>query len=182
MANTIQTTVPTLRLTPITATRTGAKVSNVLLPNGQQFAYTTPDPLRTPYDVSGFGGDETKQSFCIQLDESCQDFWRILSDALRDHAAKTLDLDPRDYHDIVRDSNYGPLVKCKIARGHSPTQWWDADKNLLPHPPDSIAGTRCRVRIIIGSVWIQPRSWGFVLTASHIEHHPDADIEECPFV
>ena len=182
MADTIDEKVAQFRMTPITATRTGGKISNVLLPNGQQYAYTTPDPLYTPYDVSGWGGDDTKQSFCLQLDADSRDFWRALSDALRDHAAKHLDLDPRDFHDFLKTNSQGQeLVKVKIARGNHPTQWWDTNKNLLPQPPDSIAGTRCRVRVVIGSVWIQPRSWGFVLQASHIEWHPDVDIEACPF-
>ena len=178
----ISETVDSLSLTAITTTRTGARISHILLQNGQQFSYTLPDPLHCPYDVSGFGDDVTKQSFCVMLESSCQEFWRDLSDSLRDKAAKALELDPRDYHDFVKTSQGGhQLVKFKIARGHHPTVWW-RDKAVI-EPPESIANTRCRVRVVIPTVWIQnQRQWGFILVATDVEHHPDADMEQqCPF-
>ena len=165
------------------ATRSGAKAASLTSGLGTPLCYTTPEPLHVTFECQGWQGNEERQNLVLQLDEPATAAFRQMQDELREKASKQLNLDPRDFNPIIKESERGCNVKVKVQRvGHYATKFWTPDRELMPDRPEELQYTRCRVRIHLSSIWVQNRSWGVVLQATDCEVHAGLEQQaQCPF-
>ena len=172
----------TANVGPAVAARNGGKTATISGTHGQ-LSFVLPEPQRVPFEPQGWNGAEDRVSLCVELDAATLEWLKVVDEALMEKAAAELQLDARDYVSFLKETKYGTtLLKTKWQRdGRYAANIWNTDQQLR-QAPDEWIDYRIRIRVNVGSVYIQNRSWGISLSCSDIEvHEPQTAEAACPF-